>query len=140
MLNLHLDPGSGARELLRPAGRLWSVRIVRPGSGREGGYPMLRTRWGIAGAVLLALALGACGAVPLGQTALHTVSVTGTATTRLAPDIVVMTLGVQTQGRDVAEVVSENNRRSAEVLGVFRSAGVASEDVQTTRSEERRGG
>ncbi len=93
---------------------------------------MLRTRWGIAGVVLLALAVGACGVAPRGQTALHTISVTGTATTRLAPDIVVMTLGVQTQGRDVAEAVSENNRRSAEVIGVFRSANVASEDIQTT--------
>ncbi len=93
---------------------------------------MLRTRWVLAGAVLLALALGACGAAPQRQTALHTISVTGTARTRLAPDIVIMTLGVQTQGRDVAEAVSENNRRSAEVVGVFRSAGVAAEDIQTT--------
>ncbi len=93
---------------------------------------MLRTRWGIAGVVLLTLALGACQAAPQGQSALHTISVTGTATTRLAPDIVVMTLGVQTQGRDVAEAVSENNRRSAEVIGVFRSAGVDGEDIQTT--------
>jgi uncharacterized protein YggE len=93
---------------------------------------MLRIRWALAGAIVLSLALGACGAGYRTPTNLHTIMVTGTARTRLAPDIVLLTLGVQTQGRDVAEAVSENNRRSAEVVGVFRSAGVAGEDIQTT--------
>lgn len=93
---------------------------------------MLRNRWSIGITALLALALAACGAQPQGQTALHTISVTGTAETRLTPDLVVLTLGVQTQGSDVAEAVAENNRRSAEVIGVFRSAGVAGGDIQTS--------
>jgi len=83
-------------------------------------------------AVLLVAALGlsACSGTAA-QAQPHTISVTGTGIARLAPDIVLITLGVHTQGTDVAEAVSENNQRAAGVMEVIRQAGVADADIGT---------
>jgi len=80
-----------------------------------------------------ALALSACaGAAGWSQESPpRLISVTGTGTARLDPDMVIVSLGVQTQGPDIAEAVSENNRRSDQVRAAIREAGVADEDVQT---------
>lgn len=93
---------------------------------------MTRMRSWVLLVAALALVLSGCGALGGAEQPPRTITVTGTATTRLTPDIVVVTLGVQTQAGDVAEAVGESNRRAADVIGVFRAAGVASEDIQTT--------
>lgn len=81
-------------------------------------------------ALALAVALTGCTALPAGQ-ARHTLQVTGEGSVRVAPDIVLVTLGVQTQGPDVAEAVGENNTRALAVVEALIEAGVAAEDIQT---------
>ena len=79
----------------------------------------------------MALALGACagGAQP---DAKRNLSVTGTGSAFLTPDIVIVTLGVQTQGTNIGDTVAANNRAAAQVLSAVTSLGVAPADVQTT--------
>lgn len=93
---------------------------------------MSRSRWLALAAVVLAAGLGACSVVGVGPSQPQTISVTGSASTTLDPDVVIVTLGVQTTGPDVAEAVADNNRRAAEVTGVFRAAGLDAADIQTT--------
>ncbi len=78
-----------------------------------------------------AVVLAGCGALPGGATE-RTISVSGTGSVSLPPDIVVVNIGVQTQGDNVAQSVAENNRRAAQVTEAIRAAGVAEEDVRTT--------
>jgi hypothetical protein len=82
--------------------------------------------------VALALVLGACSALPGGQTGPETISVTGTGKVSVSPDLVLTTLGVQTQGTNIAQVVDDNNRRSAQVRSALTEAGVVDADIQTT--------
>jgi uncharacterized protein YggE len=79
----------------------------------------------------LGLVLSACSAVG-GGSAQRTVSVTGTGTARLAPDIVVVTLGVQTQNARVAAAVQDNNTVASRVTDAIKAAGVAAADIQTS--------
>jgi hypothetical protein len=79
----------------------------------------------------LALALGGCagGVQPEAE---RNLSVTGTGSAFLTPDVVIVTLGVQTQGTNIGDTVAANNRAAAQVLSAVTSLGVAAEDVQTT--------
>jgi len=80
--------------------------------------------------LLAGLVLGACaGAAP--QTGQRTIIVTGTGTTRVSPDIAVVSLGVQTQGADIGAAVQENNRRARAVTDALLERGVAAEDMRT---------
>lgn len=81
--------------------------------------------------LLLSLVLGACSGLS-GSGVTRTLSVTGTGTVTLAPDIVTVSLGVQTQGEDVARTVADNNRRLERVIAAAVEAGLASEDIRTT--------
>ena len=78
-----------------------------------------------------AVVLAGCSLLPGGSTE-RTVSVTGTGSVSLPPDIVVVNIGVQTQGDNVAQAVAENNRRAQQVTEAILAAGVAEEDVRTT--------
>jgi uncharacterized protein YggE len=80
--------------------------------------------------LLAGLVLGACaGTAP--QPAQRTIIVTGTGTTRVSPDIAVVSLGVQTQGANVGAAVQENNRRAQAVTDALLEQGVAAEDMRT---------
>lgn len=81
-------------------------------------------------AAVLAVLLAACSGTST-PPQVHTIFVTGTASTRLAPDLVLITLGVQTQGPDVGEAVDENNRRVNEVMAAIQAVGVAEADAGT---------
>jgi len=78
-----------------------------------------------------AVVLAGCGVLSGGGTD-RTVSVTGTGSVSLPPNIVVVNIGVQTQGDNVAQAVAENNRRAEQVTEAILAAGVAQEDVRTT--------
>lgn len=58
------------------------------------------------------------------------VSVTGTAVTRVAPDIASWNITVQDQG-ELAEAKASNEKKTQAVLDVIRQLGVLQEDVQT---------
>jgi len=81
--------------------------------------------------LFVALLLGACagsGAQPQPRT----IVVTGMGTTRVSPDIAIVSLGVQTLGPDVGEAVQENNRRAKAVMDALSEQGVTAADMRTT--------
>jgi uncharacterized protein len=88
--------------------------------------------------VLLAPVLAACGSRALAQTptpaspAPRTISVTGTGEVPLTPDIARISIGVRTQGADVAEAMASNNAQAQEVVEALKELGVAERDIQTS--------
>ncbi len=81
-------------------------------------------------AVLLALV-----AMPplASQAAEKLVTVTGQATVAVAPDTVIIRLGVTTQGKTAKDASDANATRMTVVLAAIKDAGVAERDVQTSR-------
>lgn len=78
-----------------------------------------------------ALLLGACaGSAPQAQP--RTLSVNGSGTVHVEPDIALISLGVQTLGPDVGVAVQENNRRAKAVMQALLETGVAPADMRTT--------
>ncbi|MBM2843651.1 MAG: hypothetical protein HW404_1488, partial [Anaerolineales bacterium] len=92
---------------------------------------MLNRRWRALALLPIALALGACSALGLGQ-AERTIAVTGEGSVVIPPDTVVVTLGVQTRGTEVGLTVAANNEAAERVMQAVTQLGVAPEDVQTT--------
>lgn len=92
---------------------------------------MARMIKGAATVLALAIILSACSVAGAGR-AQRTISVTGTGTARLTPDIAVVTLGVQTQDEQVAKAVQDNNVRAFRVTDAVKAAGVAAADIQTS--------
>lgn len=89
-------------------------------------------KWRPAAVAVVLLLTGCSGAFyPAQAPQVPTLSVTGTASTRVTPDLALVTLGVQTRGPDVGEAVDENNRRVAEVMGALREMGIAETDIAT---------
>ena len=80
-------------------------------------------------AVLMCLSLGAAASA---QEVVRTVSVTGVGSVEASPDIVDITLGVESRARSAAEALAENSASMADLLAVLSEAGVAEADVQTT--------
>jgi len=80
--------------------------------------------------LLLAAALLA-GCAALNPTE-RSITVSGRGEVLVAPDVVSVTLGVQTRDTNVAAAVGENNRVAAGVMEAARQVGVADSDMQTT--------
>jgi uncharacterized protein YggE len=59
------------------------------------------------------------------------VIVSGTATVNMTPDMVSFTVGIETDGKQVREIVAENNAKTARVLSRLKSAGVSSGELRT---------
>jgi uncharacterized protein YggE len=60
------------------------------------------------------------------------ISVTGTSEMNIAPDQVVLSLGVESRDRDLRVAKSQNDARVKKILGLARDAGVAVKDIQTS--------
>ncbi len=83
--------------------------------------------------LLAATALVLAGCAGAGQPAAErNLSVTGTGSAFLTPDIVIVTLGVQSQGTSIGDTVASNNDAATLVIHSVTSLGIAPEDVQTT--------
>jgi len=93
---------------------------------------MVRIRKIVPALAALTLVLGACSAWPGQPKTPNTIAVTGIGKVSIPPDLAITTLGVQTQGMDIAQAVEDNNRRSAQVRSALAEAGVADQDMQTT--------
>jgi len=63
------------------------------------------------------------------------ISVTGTAEVNVAPDEVVLSLGVDTRNKDLATAKAQHDQRAKELLAVVQSAGVEPKDIQTSALE-----
>lgn len=78
----------------------------------------------------LVLALSACG--PAAGPAERTLTVTGSGTVYLTPDIAYLYVGVHTEGADIADAISRNNTRTQAVVDALKNLGVAPDDIQTS--------
>jgi len=83
----------------------------------------------LASALILAVALSACGTAA-GQT--RSLSVSGTGTVSLAPDIAYINIGVHTENPDIAQAVSSNNSLAQAVVTALQNNGVDAKDIQTS--------
>src|SRR3990170_2888834 len=81
------------------AWRGYTAPAQETGRSKEGDQAMLNRRWRALTLLPIALALGACSALGLGQTE-RTIAVTGEGSVVIPPDTVVVTLGVQTRGTE----------------------------------------
>src|SRR3990172_7471653 len=81
--------------------------------------------------LVVSLVAGACGAVT-GGTATRTLTVMGTGSVSVTPDIVIVSLGVQTVGPDIARAVAQNNDAASAVQAATGELSVAPDDMRTT--------
>lgn len=92
------------------------------------------TRWAtplLAALLLATLALSGCAA----QTPDYIqpgITVTGTGSTKVTPDVATVTLGVQSQNERISLAVADNNRRSMLVRQAVLELGVVEGDIRTT--------
>jgi uncharacterized protein YggE len=98
-----------------------------------------RTTWGIAGLVLglaAALTLPTFAQTdppsPEPDTDRRTVTVSGSAIVRSAPDEAVVTLGVQTQAGTAEEAMAQNAERMGQVIRALLDQGLREEDLATS--------
>ena len=98
-------------------------------------------------ALLIAFILAGCGAAPQASSGVsapavvsgdeatngvHTISVSGSGTVSLVPDMASISIGVQTEDAIAAEAVAANNLQSGLVIETLETFGVASQDIRTT--------
>lgn len=82
---------------------------------------------------MLALVLNACApALPAPQIENRTLSVNGTGTVYLTPDVAYIYIGVRTEDADIAKSVARNNTQAQRVVDALRKSGVAANDIQTS--------
>jgi uncharacterized protein len=87
----------------------------------------MRIRYCVLVAVVLAL-------TPLSARAMdRLVTVTGEATVSVAPDMVVIRIGVTSQGKTAREASDANARQMTAVMAAIKDAGIAERDMQTSR-------
>ncbi len=97
-----------------------------------------------AGLLVLALLAGALApgwiaraqsstpAAQSGGTTPRTISVTGSGTAYLDPDIAYIYIGVHTENEDAKLAVDNNNASAQKVIDALIAAGIAAKDIQTT--------
>ena len=61
------------------------------------------------------------------------ISVTGTATTYVEPDLLVVTFGVETQEKTASAALSSNSAAMTSIVDAVRSIGIADDDLSTSR-------
>jgi uncharacterized protein YggE len=80
--------------------------------------------------LLLGVVLSACSGTV--KPVERSISVTGTGTVSLAPDIAYIYIGVSNEGPDLAQEVSVNNSQADALSQALQAAGVALADIQTS--------
>lgn len=61
------------------------------------------------------------------------ISVTGTATTSVEPDLLVVTFGVENQAKTASEALSTNSESMNSIVSAIRSVGITDDDINTSR-------
>lgn len=91
----------------------------------------MRTKFTLIFSILaLALVLSACGpAAASGDS--RSLSVSGSGTVSLTPDIAYVYIGVHTESPDIAQALADNNAQAQAVVDALKNMGVAAEDIQT---------
>jgi uncharacterized protein YggE len=97
---------------------------------------MMKTKSILMAAVfVLALMVSACGPTTVNQAApvpMRTLSVAGTGTAYLTPDIAYIYLGVHTEKLTAAEAVAENNTQTEGLIKALTDFGIDAKDIRTT--------
>lgn len=88
-------------------------------------------RWRLPLGILVVLSLAGCAALTPGATE-RSISVGAEGHAVVVPDIVTITVGVQTTGPSVGPTVAENNRTTERVIAAVQGVGVSPDDIQTT--------
>jgi uncharacterized protein YggE len=88
---------------------------------------MVRTRIILPAFILLCVTSSASAQVPGGRT----ISVNGNAEVRIAPDEVILSVGVETDSKDIAVARSENDSRVKAIVEALRRQGVSADHVKT---------
>jgi uncharacterized protein YggE len=88
-------------------------------------------------AVIAAAALSACAsttapAAASGEKELRTISVNGTGTVSLTPDMAIVQIGVQTEAADSQEAVAANNAAANLIMAAMSELGIEEGDLKTT--------
>jgi uncharacterized protein len=89
----------------------------------------------VAAVFVLALLVSACGPTTVNQAApvpQRTLSVTGTGTAYLTPDIAYIYLGVHTEKQTASEAVAENTTQTQSVIKALTDFGIDAKDIRTT--------
>ena len=87
----------------------------------------------MASIIILALVLSACAPNANGSAvAARTISVNGTGTVYLTPNIAYINIGVHTEHPEVGKSVDMNNQKSQAVITAIKTLGVEAKDIQTT--------
>jgi len=89
----------------------------------------------VAVLALIALLVSACGPTTIRQDALpplRTVSVTGSGSANLVPDIAYIYLGVHTEKPSASEAVDENSAQTEKMIKALRDFGIDAKDIRTT--------
>lgn len=81
---------------------------------------------------LAALALTACGAIPVQSAEGRTLSINGSGSVYITPDKASINLGVQSRDEQVKDATAESNRVIERIREVLAEYGVEEADVQTT--------
>ena len=61
------------------------------------------------------------------------ITVTGEAETHLVPDRAILSIGVQTEGLDVAQIKAAHDKRTRSIVDAVRALGITTNDIQTDR-------
>jgi uncharacterized protein YggE len=95
----------------------------------------MRTKYFVFALVtVLALMVSACGPTTINQAApleVRTLSVDGLGVVYLTPDVVYITIGVNTQRNNASEAVTLNKEQTTAVIQAIRDAGVDEKDIRT---------
>ncbi|MEJ2757769.1 MAG: SIMPL domain-containing protein [Anaerolineales bacterium] len=83
---------------------------------------------------VVALSLAACGAAAPATSAgeTRTVSVNGSGSVTISPDMATVNVGVVAQAEDAKDATSENNTIITQITSVLTEMGVAESDIQTS--------
>jgi len=63
----------------------------------------------------------------------RSITAQGTGTISGTPDVVTISIGVQTQSASAQTALEDNNKRAADVIGVLKDSGVVPADLQTSQ-------
>lgn len=82
--------------------------------------------------LVLGSLLAACGPAAATATETRSLSVSGTGTVYLTPDIAYIYVGVETHDADISKALADNNVQAQAVVDALKNLGVAPEDIQTS--------
>ncbi len=86
----------------------------------------------VATLALLALVVSACAPAAAGGSTARNLSVAGSGTAYLVPDIAYIYLGVHTELPSASEAVAQNNAQTERMIKALTDFGVDSKDIRTT--------